>query len=44
MESAAGVAAPRGVSLPMPSSQASRKEWRVVSERNAGNEVLVRQH
>lgn len=43
MEAAAGVAAAgRGVSLPMNSSQPSRKEWRVVSEhsvRNSGNEV-----
>ncbi|XP_057507024.1 uncharacterized protein LOC130790098 isoform X7 [Actinidia eriantha] len=42
METAAGVAATRGVSLPMVSSQATRKEWRVVSEhsvRNTGNEV-----
>ncbi|CAK9141595.1 unnamed protein product [Ilex paraguariensis] len=44
MEAAAGgvSAAARGVSLPMTSSQASRKEWRVVSEqsiRNSGNEL-----
>ncbi|KAA8519961.1 hypothetical protein F0562_014217 [Nyssa sinensis] len=41
MEAAAGVAAVRGVSLPVPSSQPSRKEWRAVSEhsvQNAGNE------
>ncbi|KAA8532994.1 hypothetical protein F0562_032889 [Nyssa sinensis] len=41
MEAAAGVAVVRGVSLPVPSSQPSRKEWRAVSEhsvRNAGNE------
>ncbi|XP_057951682.1 uncharacterized protein LOC131146242 isoform X2 [Malania oleifera] len=41
MEAAAGVAAGRGVSLPMPTS---RKEWRVVSEhqsvQNAGDEDL----
>ncbi|KAF5960178.1 hypothetical protein HYC85_001387 [Camellia sinensis] len=45
MEAAAGVAAARGVSLPMPSSQPSRKEWRVVSEhvvRIAGSEDLER--
>ncbi|KAA8540086.1 hypothetical protein F0562_026778 [Nyssa sinensis] len=45
MEAAAGVAAVRGVSLPVPSSQPSRKEWRAVSEhsvRNAGNEDLER--
>uniref|UniRef100_A0A5B7B017 DUF7725 domain-containing protein n=1 Tax=Davidia involucrata TaxID=16924 RepID=A0A5B7B017_DAVIN len=38
-------AAARGVSLPMPSSQPSREEWRAVSEhssRNAGNEDLER--
>ncbi|XP_059628955.1 uncharacterized protein LOC132271552 isoform X2 [Cornus florida] len=43
MEAAAGVAASRGVSLPMVSSQPSRKEWRAVSEhlvRNSGNEDL----
>ncbi|KAA8547214.1 hypothetical protein F0562_003630 [Nyssa sinensis] len=41
MEAAAGVATVRGVSLPVPSSQPSRKEWRAVSEhsdRNADNE------
>ncbi|KAA8524028.1 hypothetical protein F0562_010541 [Nyssa sinensis] len=41
MEAAAGVAAVRGVSLPVPSSQPSRKEWHAVSEhsvRNVGNE------
>ncbi|KAA8516912.1 hypothetical protein F0562_017270 [Nyssa sinensis] len=41
MEAAAGVPAVSGVSLPVPSSQPSRKEWHVVSEhsvRNAGNE------
>ncbi|KAA8521913.1 hypothetical protein F0562_012773 [Nyssa sinensis] len=41
MEAAASVAAVRGVSLPVPSSQPSRKEWHAVSEhsvRNAGNE------
>ncbi|GFY81795.1 hypothetical protein Acr_02g0000350 [Actinidia rufa] len=45
METAACVAATRGVSLPMVSSQATRKEWRVVSEhsvRNTGNEDLGR--
>ncbi|KAL3524450.1 hypothetical protein ACH5RR_017284 [Cinchona calisaya] len=46
MEAAAGVAAAgRGISLSMPSSQSSRKEWRVVSEtsvRNSSNEELVR--
>lgn len=46
MEAAAGVAAAaaRGVPLSIPSSQPSRKEWRVVSEtsvRNSGNEVLL---
>ncbi|KAJ4835902.1 hypothetical protein Tsubulata_006162 [Turnera subulata] len=46
MEAAAGVsAAPRGGSLPIPSS--SRKEWRAVSEqhhsvRNAGDDVVQR--
>ncbi|KAL7230094.1 hypothetical protein ACSBR2_008599 [Camellia fascicularis] len=43
MEAGASVAAARGVSLPMPSSQPSRKEWRVVSEhvvRIAGSEDL----
>ncbi|KAG5558911.1 hypothetical protein RHGRI_008751 [Rhododendron griersonianum] len=44
MEAAAAsvAAAARGVSLPMPSSQPSRKEWRIVSEqsvRNLTNEV-----
>ncbi|XP_010251793.1 PREDICTED: uncharacterized protein LOC104593576 isoform X2 [Nelumbo nucifera] len=45
MESAAGVAAGRGGSLPMP-SQSARKEWRAVSDhhsvRSAGNEELER--
>ncbi|KAA8535532.1 hypothetical protein F0562_030535 [Nyssa sinensis] len=43
MEAAAGVAAVRGVYLPVPSSQLSRKEWRAVLEhsvRNAGNEEM----
>lgn len=44
MEAAAGViAAGRGISLPINSSQTSRKEWRVVSEqsvRNSSNEVF----
>ncbi|KAA8523624.1 hypothetical protein F0562_010047 [Nyssa sinensis] len=43
MEAAASVAAVRDVSLPVPSSQPSRKEWHVVSEhsvRNAGNETM----
>lgn len=36
MEATAGVAAAvRGVSLPMPSSQPSRKEWRVVTEHHS---------
>lgn len=43
MEAAAGVAAPRGGSLPMPSS---RKEWRAVSDhhpvRNVADEVVNR--
>ncbi|KAA8539050.1 hypothetical protein F0562_025742 [Nyssa sinensis] len=42
MEATAGVAVVRGVSLPVPSSQPSRKEWRAVSEhsvRNADNEL-----
>lgn len=42
MEAAAGVAAARGSSLPMPSS---RKEWRAVSDhhsvRNVGDEVVI---
>nr|XP_027108610.1 uncharacterized protein LOC113728251 [Coffea arabica] len=45
MEAAAGVAAARGVSLSVPSSQPSRKEWRVVSEtsvRSSSNEELER--
>ncbi|CAL5344203.1 unnamed protein product [Camellia sinensis] len=45
MEAAAGVAAVRGVSMPMPTSQPSRKEWRVVSEhsvRNSSSEDLDR--
>lgn len=46
MEAAAGViAAGRGISLPINSSQTSRKEWRVVSEqsvRNSSNEELER--
>ncbi|KAL7003676.1 hypothetical protein U1Q18_004825 [Sarracenia purpurea var. burkii] len=37
MEAAASVAAARSVSLPMPSSQPFRKEWRVVSEHSVGN-------
>lgn len=45
MEAAAGVAATRGGSLPMPSSS-SRKEWRAVSEhhtgRNTGDEEFER--
>ncbi|XP_042480701.1 uncharacterized protein LOC122061496 isoform X2 [Macadamia integrifolia] len=45
MEATAGVAAGRGGgSLPMPTSQSARKEWRAVSEnsvRNAGNEDVV---
>ncbi|XP_043716460.1 epidermal growth factor receptor substrate 15 homolog isoform X2 [Telopea speciosissima] len=44
MEATAGVAAGRGGSLPMPSSQSARKEWRAVSEnsvRNAGSEDVV---
>ncbi|XP_043721925.1 uncharacterized protein LOC122669249 isoform X3 [Telopea speciosissima] len=44
MEAAAGVAAIRGGSLPIPSSQSARKEWRAVSEnsvRNAGLEDVV---
>ncbi|KAA8533551.1 hypothetical protein F0562_031015 [Nyssa sinensis] len=41
MEAAAGVAAARGVSLPMPSLQPSRKEWRAVTEHSVrGNEDL----
>ncbi|KAL9437055.1 hypothetical protein AB3S75_022986 [Citrus x aurantiifolia] len=44
MEAAAGVAAPRGGSLPMPSS---RKEWRAVSDhhpvRNVADEVELEQ-
>ncbi|KAG9445184.1 hypothetical protein H6P81_016524 [Aristolochia fimbriata] len=40
MEAAAGVAAGRGGSLPMPSPQSSRKEWRAVS--NSGTEELDR--
>ncbi|KAF6153720.1 hypothetical protein GIB67_000953 [Kingdonia uniflora] len=50
MEAAAGVAAGRGGSLPMPSStfsssQSARKEWRAISEhsvRNSTNEDLER--
>ncbi|KAI8007886.1 hypothetical protein LOK49_LG07G00114 [Camellia lanceoleosa] len=45
MEAGAGVAAVRGVSMPMPTSQPSRKEWRVVSEhsvRNSSSEDLDR--
>ncbi|XAR71589.1 hypothetical protein NMG60_11017939 [Bertholletia excelsa] len=45
MDVAAGVDAARGVSLPMSSSQPSRKEWRIVSEhsvRSAGSEDLER--
>jgi hypothetical protein len=45
MEAAAAVAATRGVALPMPPSQPSRKEWRVVSDnpiRGANNEDLER--
>lgn len=41
---AAVAAAARGVSLQMPSSQPSRKEWRIVSEqsvRNLTNEVWL---
>nr|GMC62889.1 uncharacterized protein LOC109150067 isoform X2 [Ipomoea batatas]GMC64694.1 uncharacterized protein LOC109150067 isoform X2 [Ipomoea batatas] len=37
MEAAAGVAAARGVSLPVSSAQASRKEWRAVSEQSLRN-------
>ncbi|KAL6972158.1 hypothetical protein U1Q18_031846 [Sarracenia purpurea var. burkii] len=43
MEAAAGVTAARGVSMPIQSSQPSRKEWRVVSDhpvRNASSEDL----
>ncbi|XP_010267437.1 PREDICTED: uncharacterized protein LOC104604674 isoform X3 [Nelumbo nucifera] len=46
MEAAAGVAAGRGSSLSMPSSQSARKEWRAVSDhhsvRNVANEELER--
>ncbi|XP_042504946.1 uncharacterized protein LOC122081762 isoform X2 [Macadamia integrifolia] len=44
MEAAAGIAAVRGGSLPILSSQSARKEWRAVSEnsvRNAGHEDVV---
>lgn len=47
MEAAAGVAAARGVSLTVSSAQASRKEWRAVSEqslRNSTSEVLETFH
>ncbi|KAA8517428.1 hypothetical protein F0562_017721 [Nyssa sinensis] len=38
MEAAAVFATVRGVSLPVPSSQPSRKEWRAVSE-HSGNPI-----